>query len=277
MKISDIKISNRHRKTLGDIRALMDSMKDVGLLHAVVLDSDNKLIAGERRVAAAKMLGWGDIDAHVVTGLDEIAKHLRAERDENTCREPFTPIEAALMADDLAPYEKKAAKERQEESRANRGENFTARSDESKGRSADKVAEAVGMSRPTLDKAKAVMKAAKADPANYGDLPEKMDTTRKVDPVHREMLERAEKFPIPDGPTPAQIARNSAAVKWIKNIHECWVVLNSIRDNGGAAKLTASWTEDERRNYVTELKEFRDAANEWISILEKSCSKRKIA
>jgi hypothetical protein len=248
MKICDIKIHNRHRKLLGDIHALADSMKDVGLLQPVVVDADGNL--------------------------EEIHRRLRAERDENTCREPFLPTEAAALADALAPFEKKAAQERRATPNAER----VKLTPSEKGKAADKVAEAVDMSRATLTKVKQVVHAAKVDPENYGDLPDKMDADKKkIDPVHREMLERAVKFPIPDGPTPAQIARNSAAVKWAKNIHECWVVLNSIRDNGGVAKLVSSWSDDERDNYVTELKQFRDAANEWIDTLEKSCSKRKTA
>jgi len=44
--LSDIVIGARHRKDLGDIAALAASIADVGLLHAIVVTPDNRLIAG---------------------------------------------------------------------------------------------------------------------------------------------------------------------------------------------------------------------------------------
>jgi hypothetical protein len=64
----------------------------------------------------------------------------------------------------LIPLEREAARERQQESRANRGETFTPRSEAETGKAIDKVASTVGMSRPTFAKAQAVVKAAEAEP-----------------------------------------------------------------------------------------------------------------
>ena len=49
----------------------------------------------------------------------------------------------------------------------------------------DKVADAVGMSRPTLTKAQEVIRAAEENPEVYGDLPEKMDQT-SIEKAYRE-------------------------------------------------------------------------------------------
>jgi ParB family chromosome partitioning protein len=55
--IADIVIGRRHRKDMGDINGLARSMREVGLLHLPVVTSDGILIAGERRLAAARALG----------------------------------------------------------------------------------------------------------------------------------------------------------------------------------------------------------------------------
>ena len=49
---------------------------------------------------------------------------------------------------------------------------------------------AVGMSRMTLEKAQAVVAAAEKNPDLYGDLVAKMDKTKKIDPVYKELLRR---------------------------------------------------------------------------------------
>ena len=56
--IDEIKVPSRLRKYMGDIAALSQSIKAVGLLHPVVVDKDNNLIAGARRLEAVKLLGW---------------------------------------------------------------------------------------------------------------------------------------------------------------------------------------------------------------------------
>ena len=66
VNIADIRIGERYRKDMGDIEGLARSMNEIGLLHPVAIDADYRLIAGERRILAAKMLGWQAIEAHFV-------------------------------------------------------------------------------------------------------------------------------------------------------------------------------------------------------------------
>jgi len=62
----------------------------VGLLNSVVIDEDNRLIAGYRRLSACRNLGWKEIEANVIEfGSDEL-KMLDAEVDENLFRKDFT-------------------------------------------------------------------------------------------------------------------------------------------------------------------------------------------
>ena len=57
MDISSIQIGNRVRKDMGDLQALADSIAEVGLLHPVVVNTRNELVAGERRRAVKEKNG----------------------------------------------------------------------------------------------------------------------------------------------------------------------------------------------------------------------------
>lgn len=64
VEINKIKIdTDRQRKEMGSIEDMADSLKRFGQLQNIVIDSDYKLIAGERRTRAAMLLGWTTIDA----------------------------------------------------------------------------------------------------------------------------------------------------------------------------------------------------------------------
>ena len=69
LRISDIIIKERHRKNLGDLEPLAHSIESVGLLHPVVVTPDNTLVAGERRLSAARSLGWEAVPVTVVHNL----------------------------------------------------------------------------------------------------------------------------------------------------------------------------------------------------------------
>jgi ParB family chromosome partitioning protein len=162
MKLSEIKLGPRHRQHLGDIPALAESIRTVGLLHPLVVDPKLNLIAGRRRLEALRLLAWTDAPVTIAARIADVAAALRAERDENTCRLDFTPSEAVAMAKSLEPFEKAEATRRQAAAGPATGrgakpigsEKF---SEPVKGRAADKIAEAVGLSRPTLDKATRVV------------------------------------------------------------------------------------------------------------------------
>ena len=66
VKISDIKIKKRVRKDLGDLEGLKDSLKLYGLLNPITINSKYELVAGERRLNAAKELGWEKINANIL-------------------------------------------------------------------------------------------------------------------------------------------------------------------------------------------------------------------
>ena len=185
--IASIKIGHRHRRDLGDISALAANINEVGLLHPVVTRRDGTLIAGERRIAAAKTLGWKTIPATIID-LDDI---LRGEFAENAHRKNFTLSEAVAIADALEAYERKAAKARQAAAGPSSGRGRKATGSVKlttpvKGRALDKIAKALGMSRNTLQRARTIVKMAKTDPA-LAKLQEAMDKTGKVNAPFRRL------------------------------------------------------------------------------------------
>ena len=59
--IKDIIIKERYRKEFGDIDTLADNISSVGLLQPVVINENNELIDGQRRILAYQKLGRNEI------------------------------------------------------------------------------------------------------------------------------------------------------------------------------------------------------------------------
>jgi hypothetical protein len=113
--LGEIKLGKRFRKDLGDIEGLARSIDERGaLLQPVVITPENKLIAGERRMAAWKLCNLSQqgklpIPVNVV----DIDALIAGEWDENRQRKDFTHTEAVAIAAALRPIEEKKARERQ--------------------------------------------------------------------------------------------------------------------------------------------------------------------
>ena len=93
VRVDEIRVNGRHRRDFGDLDRLVASMRELGQLQPIVVTPDLSLVAGGRRLAAARVLGWDAIEVFVATSLTDMALRLQAERDENTCRKAFTPSE----------------------------------------------------------------------------------------------------------------------------------------------------------------------------------------
>ena len=90
--IEDIKVKKRIRKDKGDINALAESLKRFGQINPIVITKNNALVAGERRLEAARSLGWRTINAVIADIPDEVTK-LEYELEENIQRRDFTKEE----------------------------------------------------------------------------------------------------------------------------------------------------------------------------------------
>ena len=202
--IASIRVGERHRRDLGDIDGLADSIKSIGLLQPVVVTPGGTLIAGARRIAAFKKLHRDTIPATII----DLQKVVVGEYAENTFRKDFTLSEAADIADEIEPIESAAAKDRQAATLKQGSRPGKLPTREAKGRALDKVAKVVGKGRRTIEKARAVRDAARQEPERFGKLQEDMDRTGRVDgpfkrlKVMRQAAEiRREKPPLPgNGP-----------------------------------------------------------------------------
>jgi ParB-like chromosome segregation protein Spo0J len=93
--VASIKIGNRHRKEMGDLKGVARSIKAQGLLHPIVVNERMELVVGERRLRACmEILRWSEIPVTV----REVASLLEAERDENNCRKDYTYSERLELA-----------------------------------------------------------------------------------------------------------------------------------------------------------------------------------
>jgi ParB family chromosome partitioning protein len=95
--VKDIVVKKRVRKEMGDIEALAESFKKFGQISPIVINRKKILIAGGRRLEAAKYLGWKTSNA-VVADINGNLGALEYEVEENLQRRDFNPEELAEAA-----------------------------------------------------------------------------------------------------------------------------------------------------------------------------------
>jgi len=92
VRVDQIKIKKRIRKDLGNIFELKESMRKHGLINPVTINNKNQLLAGYRRLMAAKELGWNEIECSMVSANSSLEK-FDIEVEENIVRKNFAPVE----------------------------------------------------------------------------------------------------------------------------------------------------------------------------------------
>jgi len=90
MDIEKIQVKDNIRKDLGDLRELVASIKEIGIIEPLIIDQDCTLIAGHRRLAAAKAAGLKTVPTVVHDG-----GGFEVAMAENLQRKELTPIEEA--------------------------------------------------------------------------------------------------------------------------------------------------------------------------------------
>ena len=191
LPVEEIDIGRRQRRSLGDIDRLAASIAEVGLLQPILITAKGKLIAGQRRLEAHRRLKRTTILCWVVEDLKDAMALLQAEITENTCRQPFSPSEAVSAAGTLLPLAQEAANNRM----IHRAEEGAYEKFSEGGVAMEQIARLLDMSRPTLEKARKVVAAARQHKQHFGDLVERMDRTGKVNGVYQEMLRRKGQIP----------------------------------------------------------------------------------
>jgi DNA modification methylase len=95
LKITDIKVGNRHRKDMGDLTGLAHSILKEGLLQPIGVTESLELVFGERRLRAHKdILKKKTILARIV----DVTSIIAGEYAENEIRKDFTPSERVQIA-----------------------------------------------------------------------------------------------------------------------------------------------------------------------------------
>lgn len=92
--VEGIIVKKRIRKDLGDIDGLAESLKRFGQINPIMISKKNELIAGGRRLEAARRLGWKTINAVVSESFGEL-EQLEMEIEENTQRRDLSMEEMA--------------------------------------------------------------------------------------------------------------------------------------------------------------------------------------
>jgi ParB family chromosome partitioning protein len=258
LRLDEIKVGNRCRQNLGNIDDLAASIQELGLLQPIVVNGDHQLVAGARRLAAVRELGWETVPVRVAEGLDDALKLLLAERDENLCRKDFSPFEMVEMKKRLDKLAKAEARKRQRAGgkhggkTAGRGRgkqgakasgNFPeAYPEQSNGRAREQVAAVLGISDRSLEKAEAILNAATREPEKYADLVEQVEKSGKIDPAYKALRERQQ--PPPEPAAPPRFPHSDQLFHWLKKVTD---ESNRIQlTQGGLGALLA---EPERWNW----------------------------
>jgi len=166
-KLSDIIIGRRFREDLGDIDGLARSINEVNMIQPVVVDENNELKAGLRRIKAAEQLGWPKVPVVMVPATDD----RKIEIHENQFRKDYTASEMVAIKRYLEPQVKAGAEERMKAG--------TPSSDSDKGRTDDVIAGFVGVGRDKLRKAEAMVEAAEEEPEKYAKILQDVNEGRK--------------------------------------------------------------------------------------------------
>ena len=90
--LESIRVRRRVRRDVGDLTSLMASLRKYGQMNPITVTEDYELIAGGRRLEAARRLGWATIMA-LVTSRESDIDRLELELEENIQRLNLTSEE----------------------------------------------------------------------------------------------------------------------------------------------------------------------------------------
>ena len=107
VKLGDIRVDERVRQEYADIEKLADSIRKYGLLHPLIVDERNTLIAGGRRLRALERLKWKEVPVIRRSELTPDMK-LEMELEENIRRKDLTWQEKLLAKKRLFDLRKRS-------------------------------------------------------------------------------------------------------------------------------------------------------------------------
>ena len=92
--VESIIVRHRLRRELGDIDGLMESLRKHGQLAPILINRRHELIAGFRRLEAARRLGWTAVKVEIVDSQSDTDR-LELEIEENVQRRDLSQDEVA--------------------------------------------------------------------------------------------------------------------------------------------------------------------------------------
>lgn len=200
--VSRVKVDRSHRKEIGDLRELAKSIREVGLLHPIVLTPDHQLVAGHRRLMAFKKLKRTKIPYRIASNLQDLHLLLKAQADENTCRKAFTPSEAYRVGEAIQrAYKAKCHRGGDRRSaKARASQTAPADRDYERTRATFVAAQAVGLARRTYEKLRYVVESKNRRAIATMDRTGRIDGAFKIAKVDMQAAAIAkEKPPLPGG------------------------------------------------------------------------------
>lgn len=192
--IDSINVKDRIRKDLGNIPSLAENIRELGLLSPILVNEHYQLLAGERRLAACRELGWTDIPAIIMDTADA-ERELAVEFAENRYRKDFNREEIVDTGIRLERILSVKAQDRIKAGKSDPSQN----SDEGSGRTDDAVSNNLGISRDTYRKMKYIVdNRSVLSEGQYTDWNTGVISTNKAYGLIKKELEP--KLPVPKAP-----------------------------------------------------------------------------
>lgn len=252
LPLSKIAVGRRRRADYGDLDELAASIAKYGLLHPVVIDEADRLVAGGRRLAAVQQLGWKNVEVRRLGELTDIELR-EIELEENLRRKDLTPYERSRNMVELAETAAQADVSSTDSPKVGRPQERG---------SLRQVADRVGVDKQTIANARVHVAAVERYPElasmtqsdaltiarNLDDLPDDKRSEARDGIAQNDadtLTTLAEKPPMPKngkGPSPG--------VRWADSLHKISVLLNSVRMHGGIDRLAAEWDAEERQRFI---------------------------
>ena len=91
MPINDIIVNNKYLRTTTNVDTLIESIENIGLISPLIINTENKLIAGGRRYSALKQMGKEEVPV-IQVDEGELKEEL-ISIDENLVRKNLTDLE----------------------------------------------------------------------------------------------------------------------------------------------------------------------------------------
>lgn len=212
ISIDSIIITDRTRKDFGNIDSLAESISTVGLMQPIVINENNELIDGQRRIKAYIQLGLKEIPYYRVS-LEQI---ILGEFHANSNRKDFTSSERVDISNAIEEYLRKHSKgvgrprsvqesdkttirksRLSQDSTNERNENNVVNLTTFSGRKKDNIASYFGISRNTLEKEKEIVNAAEQNPEAFEELRKKVDLKKiSIDRAFHEIQKQVKKAQI---------------------------------------------------------------------------------